>query len=335
MPVQHKIRLLLFTFALISIPVFSQYNLRFFKQSPYDQAFISDIRSTHTKLEIGFVGSLGNHYYIENYSKRPFNEIHLGENIPIAQFEYRNENYSVQTFLSFPLGWILLIDMYEPTTAPVINNDYWFGTQVKTVFKSASFPSFIKNISLNWKPFYHESTHIGDEFSIHGMNTFDDFQRINISYEASEISLSLNEADTSLQNFYSLKIGMQALLPHKNSYYASDSLEVSGQEIVPSQSRFEFFVQLNTKRVNGFACSKKWHQIFSLELRNREKFAYTLEEESFKTWNIQGYLGWKYHANNYKNVGLYLKYYHGINPHGQFRNTENYKFIGLSVVLSH
>lgn len=73
--------------------------------------------------------------------------------------------------------------------------------------------------------------------------------------------------------------------------------------------------------------------ILSVEANNRLKFSYdegVLEE---RKWNINLYLGWKYIAKKSGHkLGFFIRYYAGIIPNGQFRNTGGYRYAGLNIV---
>ena len=125
--------------------------------------------------------------------------------------------------------------MFEEKTAPVINTDYWFGTEIK-IIKRLPENRYIKNIGFNMLPLFHESTHLGDEFSLHGYYEIPDFKRVNISYEAWKFSVILNDPDTLSGNVLSVKAGIQNHWTIKDGYYFTDSLEVKGAEVPKSRS---------------------------------------------------------------------------------------------------
>jgi len=171
--------------------------------------------------------------------------------------------------------------------------------------------------------------------AIHGYQTFDDFERINVSYEAWELGLTLNDPDTLKGNVLSFRTGLMGIWWLNHGYYTSDSLEVKGQAVQNSSSRPEYFFTLNWIRRKGWASNNKWNNEISLEVRNRIRFMYEEGFEELRTWNINSYVGWKYNINNnyMGTMGLYARFYYGINPHGQFRDIGNFRFVGLSLIL--
>lgn len=319
----------IFVILLISLKINAQ-NTSFFKPVTFSKPLISDTRSTITKLEIGQLNKISHYYYVNDDIKRPFVETHFAYEIPV--FFYSKNNFNI--CLDFPGGAVNLVDMFEEKTAPVINTDFWFGTEIKMI-KHFSGKSYLKNIAADILPLFHESTHLGDEFVLHGYYKIPDFKRINISYEAWKFSVILNDPDTSKGNILSIKIGIQNLWTIKDGYYFTDSLEVKGANVPKSNKTFEWYFSTNYQRTKGFLCSEKFVNIFSAEANNRPQFSYNLAIPETRVWSYNFYFGWKYKISNkpYSNVGLFLRHYSGLNPHGQFRNEKDYKFTGFSVVL--
>jgi len=319
----------IFILILISAQINAQ-NMIWFKEVPFGKAFIADTRSPIIKLEIGKLNKISPYYYNTDVSKRVFIEPHFAYEIPIVSFLKNNYGF----YFDFPGGAVTLVDMFEEKTAPVINTDYWFGTEIK-IIKRLPENKYIKNIALNVLPLFHESTHLGDEFSLHGYYEIPDFKRVNISYEAWKVSVTLNDPDTLSGNVLSLKTGIQNLWTLKDGYYLTDSLEVKGDEVPKSTKTFEWYFSLNYQRSKGFLCSDKFVNIVSAEFNNRPKFSYDTAIPETRAWSYNLYFGWEYKISDKacRNVGLFLRYYAGLNPHGQFRNTDSYQFTGFSVVL--
>lgn len=307
-------------------------DISFFKNVAFCKPFISDIRSPVMKLEIGFLNKISPYYYNENVNNRPFIESHLGYDLNIFSISNGKSKFAI----SFPGGSSTLTDMFEENTAPVINTDYWFGSQIKYIiypFKNSD--QQIKNISLKLQPIFHESTHLGDEFVLHGYHNIPEFKRINISYEAWALSVTLNDPDTIKGNLLSFNAGIQNLWTIKDGYYFADSLEVKGEDIAESQRTFEYHFLINYKRSQGFLCSEKCNSIISLQVQNRIRFNYENPAQEKRVWSINAYFGWVHKISDlpFNNIGFFIRYYHGINPHGQFRNIDNFNFSGIGIVM--
>ena len=71
----------------------------------------------------------------------------------------------------------------------------------------------------------------------------------------------------------------------------------------------------------------------SVEAGNRLRFRYDEPELEIRRWNFNLYFGWKYLAHKSgRNLGFFFRYYAGIIPNGQFRNTGGYRYAALSIV---
>jgi len=301
----------------------------FFKDSHILKPFLSEIRSTVIKAELAWLNKLDENYYVTDYTSRPFIEVHLGTELPLYYMVNRQKDFKFS--FSGYIGNILLIDMFEDNTAPVINTDYFFG--LKAAALKYIDHSFIRNIGFKLVPVFHESTHIGDEFSIHGYHDLPGFRRVNVSYEAWEIAAVLNDPDTIKSNLFSAKVGLHGLWNNARGYYTTDSLETKGVMAPPSEKNYEYYFQMNLQRTRGFLCSDRWMNVLSVEANNRLKFSYDEGIPEERSWNINLYLGWKYISEKSgHNLGFFFRYYAGIIPNGQFRNTGGYRYAGLSIV---
>ena len=301
----------------------------FFKDSYILKPFLSEIRSTAIKAELARLNKLDENYYVSDYASRPFIEVHLGTELPVYYLSNRQKNFKFSA--SGYMGNILLIDMFEEITAPVINTDYFFGLKAAAI-QYIDHP-YIRNIGFKLVPVFHESTHVGDEFSIHGYHDLPTFRRVNVSYEAWEIAAVINDPDTMRTNLLSVKAGLHGLWNPANGYYATDSIETKNQPAPTSEKNYEYYMQLNWQRTRGILCSDRWMNVLSAEANNRLKFSYDEAVPEKRSWNINLYIGWKYMARKSgHNLGIFFRYYAGIIPYGQFRNTGGYRYAGLSIV---
>ncbi len=311
--------------------IYAQKQFTFFESVNYGKNFISEIRSSQIKIELGYLNKIDENYYFNDEISSPFTENYLGYDINILSF--LNKNYKLT--YSWQAGTTILTDMFNEKSAPVINVDYWFGSKIKFISYPFNTNKYFKNISVNLTPWFHESTHIGDEFAIHGYNTIPNFKRINISYEAWDLALTINDPDTLKDNVFSFKAGIQNLWTIKDGYYFADSLEVKGAAVPKSKKTAEYYFVVNYQRTTGFLASEKWNNIFSFEARNRVKFSYDENIPETRAWGFNLYFGWVFKTSNktYRNIGFFLRHYQGINPHGQFRNTGDFRFTGFSISL--
>ena len=319
---------------LTSITVLPAASFDFFTYEPFGKPFVSDIRSSVIKFEEGFVNDFGEYYFYEGYQKRPFSEGHVGADIPFISYRGRYKSLSIKSTYILTGAFNLIIDSLEPINRMVINTDYWLGGEFRHVFYHPALDRFkLKNVGLNIMPMYHESTHIGDEFIYAALEQGSDFYRVNVSYESWVVSLTLNDPDTLKGNVFSTRIGMQGVWAPEDGFYQYRLDETQGRDLLMSESLMKYWIQFNWIRTHGPGASETFHQVNSIELRNRIKYGYEAEDPERRTWNVNAYFGWEYQSDSDRKVGGYLRVYYGINPHGQFRNIDGYYFIGLSLVL--
>ena len=303
----------------------------FFRESDMLRPFLSEIRSTIVKCELAYLNKLDNNYYLDDYAGRPFVEAHLGADIPF--FRVDDPRRKIKFSTGGYLGNILLIDMLESNTSPIINTDYFFGLQASAVKYIDN--RYIRNVGIKFVPIFHESTHLGDEFSLHGYQNIPDFRRVNVSYEAWEIAVVLNDPDTMATNLLSVKAGFHVLFNDAKGYYNTDTLETKGTIVPSSKKNYEFYFQMNLQRTKGILCSERWMQVLSAEVSNRLKFSYDLDIPEKRTWNFNIYFGWKYVTRqSRRNIGFFLRYYNGIIPNGQFRNVSGYQYAAISIIYN-
>jgi len=233
-----------------------------------------------------------------------------------------------------PVGFTVLVDLFEETTAPVINTDYWFGTQLKAQYNFTN-KAYLKNVGVIWKPLFHESTHIGDEFSIHGYAQIPDFKRVNISFEATELAFVVNNRNMSDKQFLSARVGLQYLLSSKDGYFLTDSLETKGVEIQPSEDLTEWYFQFEGQADKGFWAGKRLKPYFSTELRNRTVLSYDSSVPETRQWSVNAVAGWRIMPKKTQlhTLLIYGRYYKGVNPHGQFRNTADFSTFSFGLAL--
>ncbi len=67
------------------------------------------------------------------------------------------------------------MDLFESQTSPVLNTDYRIGMPTHTFIHRLN-RKFLKNYSVAWSPFKHESTHVGDEIQIQRVEAYFQYQ---------------------------------------------------------------------------------------------------------------------------------------------------------------
>jgi hypothetical protein len=323
---------------------------RFFQQRDFGKYFISDVYAPFTSVQVG-TGLNLKEYNISTSRTSvyvPYNETTLGAEIPIYHSSRIHQNGQQSKFaLSIPVSAQIWFDFFEKATAPILNTDYRFGVIELNYLRQFNREKGIRNIAIKFIPFFHESTHIGDEVLLY--RVLDDFpiRRINVSYELAELAVTLNDPNGSIRNNHAWKLGVRGLLNPSKGWYSIRSVEGDTTQVVPSRKWLESYLQYQHQRSKGFLASKKAVSVISVEVRNRVRFGYPsyLGKDNEDQWSplaldedlavcFNGYVGWKFSFEEDKlpRLGAYLRWYTGINPHGQFRNIPFYDFLGFAIV---
>lgn len=229
------------------------------------------------------------------------------------------------------------------SSSPILSTDYRVNS---IVFKYIHFlqGKVIRNISLKLAPFNHESTHIGDDLTIYRINRNYPITRVNVSYEYSELALSLNDPAGNMEQNHSFRIGWIYRLNRKDDYYSVGENEGDPGLARATGLHSEYYVQYNLIRTRGWLTWKRWKNICSIELRNRVRYQYPefnskasgidlSYPDSRRNYGLNLYLGYKFVKRKGPTPGIYFTAYSGLNPYGQFRNKARFQSMGISVVL--
>lgn len=302
--------------------VFSAY-----KHRDFYKPFVSEVSSTLTNLSL--CQAYSNGLDGNSLKEQIVNEVHLGMDMPLMYLVTPHFKWAMSLPVSVHMVW----SPFEQKTSTVLNTDYRFGLSL-TGFTTFDNP-YLKNLSFKLTPFAHESTHLGDEITIDGVQNDENFFRVNVSYEYYELGLTLNDPELLDENTFSCRIGFMGLFRPDVGYYTFYDNEIGDNILYSSQRWGEYYMQLNYKRTEGFLSNKQWHPNFSVELRNRIQYNFKLDAKEERIWCVNAYMGYNYvpkKVNAIKAVGHYIRYYNGVTPHGQFRNGTSL-FVGYSILF--
>ena len=272
----------------------------------------------------------------------------FGLNLPLWTGNLVDSTYALS--VNWQMSANLWMDFYDFSTSPIVDTDYRIGLATFTFLHRLN-RGFAKNYSIQWSPFKHESTHLGDELQIRYIDRNYAIRRVNVSYNYTEFVFTLNEAEDRYAENHCIRVGLMLLWHggwHNMDPDAGDAsiIDPNGTELVPYLKRnpWELYLQYQyqspTSR-HGF------QGIASAEIRNRECYGYDLsvlatevhknlqKEKRVFTYNI--FLGARYNTPNYdgyfSRIALGLRMYHGNCPYGQFRSISNYSQIGVSLMF--
>jgi hypothetical protein len=255
-------------------------------------------------------------------------DIHLGKEIPVVALvgavnpdAFNSGEWAIGLWA--PVSFHMIEDFKDPSS-PIVNTDYRFGAMLKAryAFRSERW------LAARFVPWAHESTHLGDEFSLTARERFPGFERINVSYEYWEYGIGYETPRWSVRH--------GGLKPWgKDGYYSAKLLEPGQRQIPLSRRNFEPSFGLEYRHPTGAG----WGPFASVETRNRIIYDYhkassSVPEERQWSWSVAVGAGTAPAAAGPATLALshiYLRFYYGVNPHGQLRNNPNYTMVGVGL----
>lgn len=314
----------------------------FWTSRDFGQYFIADRYAPYLKIGVGmtFVHS---EYDVSDQGRDHFiaAEPVVGGQIPIYFYDDGTNKFSV----SMPVSFSVWFDFLEERTAPILNTDYRYAL-VEFNYSRRLSNSFIKNIGIKFIPFFHESTHLGDELALMRVRDTIPTTRVNVSYESLELAFLINDVYGATEKNHALRLGAKFVLEPDKGYYHIDPLEVTPFFTVDRSERWiEPYVQYQYQNPDAFLSTERMMFLFSLDCNLRVSYGYpyfncydgvrheVLNEEKY-VLSTNMMVGYKFlkDTGEASKVGAYINAYYGINPHGQFRTIPRYPWIGLVCV---
>lgn len=315
-----------------------------FTYAPYGKSLLSDVHPNFVRFEI--VGNTNHPIFDFNHtgkSFRPSTQGCFGMDLPVWNGNFgTGKQFGLSITLS--ASAYLWMDFFESQTSPVLNTDYRIGMPTATFIHRQN-RKFLKNYSVSWSPFKHESTHIGDELQIQRVEAGYAIRRVNVSYNYTEFVFTLNEPEDRSAQCHTFRMGWMLLWVPKDGWYSIKESAGDGNASLahPAMSPFELYFQYQyqtpTSR-HGF------QGVISAEIRNRVVYGYDLSLKDGETDNSRPdyrrftynlFLGMRYNIPGYdgyfSRFVLGVRLYHGNCPFGHFRSIDNYSQIGVSFVF--
>lgn len=282
-----------------------------------------------------------------------FADVTFGETFYLVGYDYTQSPISAQQ--RFVKGWAaflegsahMLLDFNAPSR-DVINTDYRIGAGISgRGFPGERERSWDRHIS--WKlKYFHESTHLGDEFSIaaernflQGDSAFANFHRINVSYEATELFLAFDgwwPREVPLGLEYGRIYGGYRLL--NDPGYTTDDPPPLTTNINNSEWQIGGEIYIRWAESSGLGPADR-HFFFlpqfiiiATDAFKREQYDYIGGLEDPTQWSFNTVAGVLYGDPfmGENTLRYFLNYYTGLNPHGQFRNSEVH-YIGINAAF--
>lgn len=270
--------------------------------------------------------------------------IDLGHEFPILGYDSNGSSTSDQGVavnswgvgLWFPLSFHMIEDLGTEPSNPILDTDYRFSGMVKFQYGLPHHWAGTTSSHLGFRfQFGHESTHVGDEFTINATSHFgDQFKRVNVSYEYYDLGFSF-EPNFGEHGKHRIKLraGNIALFNPANGWYDAQLQHPDGGIIARSHRNIEPYAQFEYSLVRK--SDSVFIPIVSCDIRDRtvynyEKVSRDQPEDTEISTNL--FVGLKQLRVAGKiTPTYYVRYYHGVNPMGQFRNQSNYTLFGFGV----
>jgi hypothetical protein len=220
-----------------------------------------------------------------------------------------------------------MIEDFKDESNPIVDTDYRFGFMSKYQFGLTD-DSWL---GIRFTPWAHESTHLGDEYTIIAQRR-PDFERINVSYEYREYGISYEKVFGDDVARLIARHGGISLLG-EDGYYSNHLLGSDQPTLTVSEKNFEPSL--------GFEL-RGWfwrNRDFVLSIDVRDKLAYHYHrapgEEETRHWSTSLAVGRSVRERT-RGVPLrdyFVHYYRGVNPYGQLRSQSDFWSLGLSFIF--
>jgi hypothetical protein len=181
-------------------------------------------------------------------------------------------------------------------------------------------------------PWNHESTHLGDEYTILAIQD-PSFERVNVSYEYWEYGLSIEGGGLLAEND-SWTVRHGGLAPwNDDGYYSTHLLGSDEATLTPSARNFEPSV--------GFEYRwPEWRsrQVYvSADARNKLIYNYhqTPQNPEQRQWSLNLQVGRAVPAGTSGTPlkQYFVQVYRGVNPYGQLRSQKDHWSVGVGWVF--
>lgn len=319
-----------------------------FRYSPMGRSLLSDMHPDFIRADVASITNHSEWDWGQTGESMRLNTFGwLGFGLPVWSGNISNEKNALSVTLSTVAScWL---DLFDPVTAPVVNADWRIGLPTVTYLHRTGRKG-LKNFQVSVSLFKHESTHVGDEIVLQHVNHGFPIHRVNVSYNYSEYSITLNDPEEIYEPYHTLRLGIMLLWNSQKGWYFIDSTDGDASLAHPKTSPWEAYLQYQYQT----RVSKHGFQgVAALEIRNRVLYGYPVfnwevcddgstslnyemqDEARIFTYNL--FLGVRFCNPKYEGlfsrVSLGLRAYHGNNPHGQFRNHKNFNQIGACLVI--
>ena len=300
-----------------------------FRDAPYFEPLLAEPRPARIMLLIPAWSKEFPHSVVPG--NRFAWQISLGEELPILTVSDQATDGPLNAGrwglgLWIPISFHVIED-FKDDSNPIVDTDYRFGFMVKAQ------KGFSKlRLGLRFVPWNHESTHLGDEYTIFASQDAA-FERINVSYENWEYGVSL-EGERLFSDGDNWKLRHGGRKPWGSDGYYSDHLLGSEEKtLTPSVANFEPSVGVEYR----FSEWRGRQAYVSVDTRRQTVYTYhqTPSNPETRQWSWNWQIG-RAVPDGTKGTPLkqyFVQLYHGVNPYGQLRSQRDYWSAGFGFVF--
>ncbi|KAA3609345.1 MAG: DUF1207 domain-containing protein [Calditrichaeota bacterium] len=317
----------------------------FLQDFQYFKPLLADIRSPHNHSRFYQADAVrfSNNDEGRDDTGHIFFDPSFGEYFPFLGFNFAEEDpdkaMNLPGLALFIAGSAhMMLDFYTVSN-DVINTDYRVG-----VGAAMRFP-IIHKLSARYR-YFHESTHLGDEYTL-SASLDPDFRRYNVSYEASELYLALDHYihDPGHWGYFSYGriyggqrwLNNDSFAGHTGMYGDAEPL------LLAEKTELELGVEIVLQGWEAPDKNPDWGWLRRLlapqfifaagDFQKSNKYAVDDPQQEWSNNIVLGIIYGKYFAlKGERTVRWQLNFYDGINPHGQFR-MEDLSYLGLDYII--
>jgi hypothetical protein len=340
-----RIRIAVAALALVAAPAARAGEVWWFKDRPYLTPALADPRAAILKIAFP-AWSRAVPQAVSSRSGTVW-DITMGKELPLGGWQSNSlsdewvDRGEWGAGLWLPVGFHMIEDLGKDRSNPILNVDYRFGLAAKL------------QVGLPWTPpgrftgtvlgaqvyVGHESTHIGDEFTINGIEAYGDaFRRINVSYQCVEGALQLG------LRFETWRARLQARYLHiaftgGDSWYGEKLEFPLGATVTPSKRNYEPAFAVELSREHPLLWTILSRPFVSVDLRPRTIYGYDRPDASMSEdvqWSVNAIAGVRPDSTRFGGfTHFYVRGYYGVNPAGQFRSQRDYWVAGFGFAFFH
>lgn len=273
-------------------------------------------------------------------------DISMGKELPLAGFSDSTLSSdwleAGRSGLGFwlPVGFHMIEDLGKDRSNPILNVDYRFGLMAKAQRGLPWSPRGALTVVGVQVHVGHESTHIGDEFTINAIERHGaTFRRVNVSYQFVEGALQAGVRSESWRARAQARC-LWVAFTGGDSWYGRALEYPAGGSVTPSSRNYEpsFGLEVAHEGDPG-ALTWTWlrRPFVSVDLRPRTVYGYdrasTTAGEDVQ-WSVNAIAGIRPPAAWGGGLShLYVRGYYGVNPGGQFRSQRDYWLVGAGLAF--